>query len=309
MQLAAISIGAQDGMLAALATVALVVGFWWAAAAIPAIAGLIGKGIDAAGSGDTPQPYNVDESAFAYAAEPERYRNQGQVAREMVNNYGRSRDYQMEPRNEMLGAIRGYDSQAADLQRMAMEQARQQQMAAVGGVGPSQRAAALRGAGYATAQAQDAISRSGRERLLAEHMAQLQGLGAVRQGDIGASGLDIQDLQARIQRENLARLYEGMGQQDRQFSANLWADSERTNAAAHGAALGAQQQAASRDAAERSDFWNAMGSAGATAAAYGAAYGGDSGTPPPAKPQFYAGGSENSSIEDTLAKVRASRGW
>lgn len=270
MQFAAIGFGPSDGLLVALASVVVVVGFLWAAipAAVAGVAGLAGKIVDAASS-DSPNPYWVDKGAYAYAAEPERYRSQAQETRGMANPYQNTRNRQLEPRAEQLAGIRGYDSQAGDLQRMAMEQARQQQMAAAGRyAGTSQGAAALRGAGYATAQAQDAIARSARERLLAEMMAKQQALGAVRQGDIGASALDIQDLQARIQRENLARLYEAMGQQDRQFSANLQARGEDTQAAAATGAMNAQQAAAARESAERQGMWGSLMNAGAMGLAY-----------------------------------------
>jgi hypothetical protein len=225
------------------------------------VAGAIGQGIAAASAPDAPKPYNVDKNAFDYAGEPNYYRSRG----ENVRRYNLDRTNR-EIRDESLGRIRGYQSQAQDLQRAGMENARLQQLAMAGGASPSARAAAMRAAQMGSVQAQQGIAQGARQHMLAEHQAQLAALQGLRGGDLQD---ELQRQAYQMDKERLARMYELQAQQDRQYAAQMSADAERTQAAAYGQAIPAQAAAAQSQYGAMGNFFGNLTNAGGGLLTYG----------------------------------------
>lgn len=165
-------------------------------------------------------------------------------------------------RNEMLGRIRGYESQAELLQRAAIEQAQRSQLSMAGHAAPTARAAALRGASMGAAQSAQGIHLGARQHRLQEEMGMLGALGGVRGSDLKdelqRQAWELDKMRLRQGWHQMAQGWEGMAQGERQFDRGMGMRGEELQAQAHNAWLGVPTQ--NNRAAET--FGKAFSSAG-----------------------------------------------
>jgi hypothetical protein len=253
------------------------------AGGLAAAGGIAGAIANASSKPDSPRPYTTDKNAFDYPGEPSYYRDRGAG----VRGYGVRRQSD-EPRIEALNRIRGYESQAANLQRAGMENARLQQLAAAMSSGPSTRAAALRGAQAGLVQAQQGIAQGARQHSLAEFAAQQQALQGLRGGDLQD---ELQRQAYQLDKERLAQLYEAQAQQDRQFAAGMSARGEEAAAAAYNASLPSQAAAGAAQYGAQQQLFDRLTGAGGNLLTYAMLAGGGKGggTPPASNPYALVG--------------------